>query len=278
MVYSYVHNDHFWNYGSINGGTQKDPNKAFIVNEGFCYYAYAGYKERPYSFSDIKHDPANWIILDQEDGGFVTDGITSNLLSYFKINEDDVFVGESLISYSKADENNFLTMNFDKDSSIWDVFIDDNLVYSLKNNSDIFYENNIQSIVDTYNYEILNVNLSLIADRHYDYEGNADDEVGVYEVIFTYNLSNNGNPFLEENYVKIGVNPVTGDITSIKTKIMPIGESNEIIDYKLIDNDFNDLVSQNGEIYYKAYYKTNNQYRPAIYKIDTSDIEVVKVY
>jgi len=38
------------------------------------------------------------------------------------------------------------------------------------------------------------------------------------------------------------------------------------------------LVNQNGDNYYKAYYKENGQYRPAIYDISKADIEIVKVY
>jgi hypothetical protein len=55
-------------------------------------------------------------------------------------------------------------------------------------------------------------------------------------------------------------------------------EDNEVVDHKIIDNEFNRLVNQNGDKYYKAYYKENGQCRPAIYDISKADIEIVKVY
>ena len=86
------------------------------------------------------------------------------------------------------------------------------------------------------------------------------------------------NPFLDENYVRIRVNPATGEILSCRAKVMAVTQGNEIIEHKVIDNVYNELVEQNGDNYYKGYYKENNQYRPAIYDISKADIEVVKVF
>jgi hypothetical protein len=281
MIYSYIHNDHFWGYGAIYGGTRPDPNKEFIKNEGFCYYSYNnGDQNGDYDFSQINPSSSDWLVLNQdEDNSFVKDSLSSNIVNYFNVKPDNVFIGDSLVSFGIENRNDFLTIESDVSVSIHDASMkDDNLVYSLKHNADIFYDNNVKSIVDKYGYEILNVNLSMIVDRHYDTDENPDKEINASEVIFSYNLSKNGNPFLEENYVKIGVNPKTGEILSVSTKISPIEESGEKIDYQKIDSDYNELVIQDGEVYLKAYCLINNQYRPAIYRVDVSDIEVVKVY
>jgi len=276
---SYVHDDHFWGYGLLEGGTLPDPDRKFIKDYGYCYYAYVNYENRHYDFSQINHKPEEWIVLNESNQEIITESISNNLAIAFKIKKEDVFNGETIVSYNKEDKDNFLTVDYDVNSSIWDLELnDDSLIYSLKNNADIFYDNNIKNTVETYNYKVLNIDIALMADRHYDYSGNADNTANVYEVIFTFNLSNNGNPFLEENYIKIGVNPLNGEILSCKAKIMAVTSDSEVIDYKIIDTDYDNLVNQNGDNYYKGYYKKNNQYRPAIYDINKPDIEVVKVY
>jgi len=94
----------------------------------------------------------------------------------------------------------------------------------------------------------------------------------------SYTLSNNGNPFLENNYIKIGVNPITGEILSVKTNITAVERDKEVVDKKKVDTDFDKLVYDNRDPYYKGYYKEGKQYRPAIYKMDESNIEIINKY
>jgi len=120
--------------------------------------------------------------------------------------------------------------------------------------------------------------LSLIVDRHYDYDGNPDATVNIYEFVFTYQLSNNGNSFLDTNYVRIGINPLTGNIQSVKSKLLALESNKNSIDYKKIDSDFDNLTNGNAEGYYKAYYKEGEEYRPAIYKLNESSVDIIKKY
>ncbi len=86
----------------------------------------------------------------------------------------------------------------------------------------------------------------------------------------------------DNNFVKIGVNASTGEITLVKTKLLDVQEISEVV----LDSDINQYIDslpkEDSLRYVKSYSwdKTTGELRPIIYSINyqTTDIKVLKRY
>jgi hypothetical protein len=82
------------------------------------------------------------------------------------------------------------------------------------------------------------------------------------------------------NFVKIGVNTSTGNITLVKTKLLDVQETSEVILDSEILTYINSLPEKNNYVASYAWNEKTGELRPVVYTIDpeTLNIEVLKYF
>ena len=102
------------------------------------------------------------------------------------------------------------------------------------------------------------------------------------QVSYSKEIDRGLKPTVHNNFVKIGVNTSTGNITLVKTKLLDIQEISEVV----LDSDINQYIDslpkENSLRYVKSYSwnKITGELRPIIYSVnyETTEFEVLKRY
>jgi hypothetical protein len=276
---SYVHGDHYWGYGT----TITDPDRKFIKEHGFCYYSgyYGDYPDYLFS-SVVTTDPNNdWVLLNSDTMQLddLNNEIETRLANIFDDYKDNSFVDNNFIEYSVEDGNNFIRVENTSNTMKLEAKLDDNIVKDLLDITNSYKESVFDGLINHYN--VGKVTVTLIGDQHYDYDGNIDELSRIYRVDFKYSLTKNNHYFPEENYIIIGINPLTKEITKVRSRITPVIEDNEVIDNKMVRTDLeNYRNSDKSKTYFSVYNLVDNQYRPAIFSLESNDnaFKLVKQY
>jgi hypothetical protein len=208
--------------------------------------------------------------------GDLNDEIQTRLANTFVNYKENSFVDNNFIEYSIEDSDNFIRVENTSNTMRLEAKIDDSLVKDLLNVANTYKESIFDDLIGSYN--VGKVSITLMGDQHYDYDGNTDELSRIYSVEFKYSLSKNNHYFPEENYIIIGVNPETKEITKITSKIALIQEDNEIIDTEKVSTDLENYISGDAtKNYFAIYSLINKQYRPAIYSIGAEDDHFILV-
>ena len=157
--------------------------------------------------------------------------------------------------------------------------LDNKIIDSYYQQAEIFY-NDIFSVLKS--YQVLSVKTSFIYNQHFDANYEKDSKVYLNQVIFNFELGYNGHHFINNNYVQIGIDALTGDITSVKSKLLSIEETGEIVLKSKIDQYVDSLPKENNIKYRKVYFldKASGKIRPTVISVNlkTTEFKVLKQF
>lgn len=268
-ISSYVHDDHFHGYGN----TLRDPDRNFIIQHGYCYYAWSGGRRNSsYDFNEvITHPDDDWEVLTRL--GSLNSLIRDNITTFLNDDSYNIIENDERIFYNK-NSNEYLSTN-SLDKALSDSFIE-----SLKENTDIVYAQVFDKLLTKEGYQLRNIEMSYKSEQHYSGKIVRDENVSITQVVFTYNLSYDGYPFLNQNRVQIGINPQTNEIEFINSEIISIEKTGNVIDSSDMELDLSLLQNDDKTAYYLSYIYHQNEYRVAILSIEreSKQVSIVKIY
>jgi len=260
--------DYYWG----TGDTKADPDRKFINNNGICYISY----DDDFSTRVSKHidyDSSNVLIGDTYEQNNLNQEIIKSISSY-------IGKSENIKMYS-----NKITFNKDVDDYLFvegnnvDSILTDSLIKELRSVVDDAYDSIFTNILKNYNYEISSIKTIPLIFSHFNNE-NVNDYNTINEIVFNFTLSYKGYPFIEKNFITIGINPETKEITTIKSRLLALRPVSTINNSQ-IENYFAKLIETDEQSYTISYILTEDEtYHVAILSFNklTVEFNIIKVY